>query len=264
MIYGTENLSTDEILNVLKENGVKKGKINNLSCETMEEILLNRYDRIAQVSVIKQGTAIIINLSEKLVYNEIEFQPIVAKYSGIIKDINIITGTTNIKVGDYVNAGDVLVLPFNVNSNGNKVSVEPLAEIKAEMFVCSMCEMRKTEFELVKTGRIYKTFKYKFKNKVLFSNKSKNSFALFEVNVYNENISDILPLNRDVYVYQELIKQEVVKDFEKEKTTLIEKSKEKAYKSLPIGEILNEKIDVEIFDDVMCATTTINVLGFIS
>ena len=43
------------------------------------------------------------------------------KYSGIIKEINIITGTTNVKVGDYVNVGDVLVLPFNINANGEKV-----------------------------------------------------------------------------------------------------------------------------------------------
>ena len=59
---------------------------------------MNNYDRIAQVSVIREGTAIIINLSEKLVYTEVEFQPIIAKYSGIIKDIKVITGTINVNV----------------------------------------------------------------------------------------------------------------------------------------------------------------------
>ncbi len=264
LIYGTENLNNNEILSVLKENGVRKGKINILSCEAIEEILLNKYDRIAQVSVIKHGTAIIINLSEKLVYTEIEFKPIVAKYAGIIKEINIITGTTNIKVGDYVNIGDVLVLPFNLDANGEKVSVEPIAEIKAEMFINSSCEMKKVEEILVKTGRKTKMFKYKFKNKTLFSGNSKNSFALFEMNMYNENISDLLPLNRDVVIYEELTKQEVERDFEKEAPYLERKSKEMAYKDLPSGEILEEKSDIQIFEQVMYATTTIKILGLIN
>ena len=78
-VYGTKDLTKSEIISVLKENGIKKGKINHQTSEEIEEILLNRYDRIAQVSVIREGTAIIINLSEKLVYVESEFEPIKAK-----------------------------------------------------------------------------------------------------------------------------------------------------------------------------------------
>ena len=53
-------------------------------------------------------------------YKEEEFQPILAKHTGIITNINVITGTTNVKVGDFVNIGDDLVLPFNINANGEK------------------------------------------------------------------------------------------------------------------------------------------------
>ena len=171
-------------------------------------------------------------------YIEEEFQPITAKYSGIIKDIKIITGTTNIKIGDYVNVGDILVLPFNINANGEKVSVRPLAEIKAEIYVVSKCEMNKVETKLVRTGKTTTTYDYKFKNKKLFSSKNKNSFALFETVVYNENISDLLPLNRDVCVHYELAEVEVINDFDKEKQNLIDESVEKAYGNLPVGEIL--------------------------
>ncbi|MBQ9795650.1 MAG: sporulation protein YqfD [Clostridia bacterium] len=261
MVYGTEELSNGDILAVLSENGVKKGKINLQTSEEIEEILLNHYDRIAQVSVIREGTAIIINLSEKLVYNEIEFQPITAKYCGIVKEINIVTGTTNVKVGDYVNVGDVLVLPFNINSNGEKVSVMPIAEITGEIFAVSKCEMKKIEQVLVKTGRVQKVYKYKLKNLNLFSGKSKNSFALFETNVYNENISGLVPLNRDVYVYQELETQYVERDFAVEEANLVQKSKEKAYENLPVGTILTEKSETSIVGETMYAITTIVVNG---
>ena len=54
-IYGTKDLTEQEILQVLKNNGVKTGKINLQSSEDIETILLNNYDRIAQVSVIKKA-----------------------------------------------------------------------------------------------------------------------------------------------------------------------------------------------------------------
>ena len=263
-VYGTKELTYNDIVSVLSENGIKKGKINHQTSEEIKEILLNKYDRIAQVSVIREGTAIIINLSEKLVYNEVEFEPIKAKYSGIIKEINIITGTTNVKVGDYVNVGDVLVLPFNINANGEKVSVKPLAEIKAEIFVVSKCELNKFETKLVRTGNTTTTYDYKFKNKKLFSSKNKNSFALFETVMYNENISDLLPLNRDVCVHYELTESEVVNDFEKEKQNLINLSIEKTRETLPNGEIINEKTETTVLNDTMFAITTVTVFGNIS
>ncbi|MBQ8615510.1 MAG: sporulation protein YqfD [Clostridia bacterium] len=264
MVYGTEKLSQSDILQVLSENGIRKGKVNLQTSEEIEEILMNNYDRIAQVSVIREGTSIIINLSEKLVYIEEEFQPITAKYSGIVKSINIVTGTTNVKVGDYVNAGDVLVLPFNLNSNGEKVGVKPIAEITAEIYIVSKCEMKKVEQVLTRTGKTQKVYKYKFKNKNLFSGKTKNSFALFETNVYNEIISDLLPINRDVCIHYELTTTEIEHDFELEKQELIEKSKNQAYESLPVGEILSEKSETSIVNDTMYAMTTITVLGEIT
>lgn len=263
-IYGTKELSVNKIITVLENNGVKKGKINLQRSEEIENILLNNYDRIAQVSVIREGTAIIINLSEKLVYNEQEFNPITAKYNGIITDINVITGTTNVKVGDYVNVGDVLVLPFNINADGSKVNVCPFAEIRGEIFIVQKSEISKTELVLTPTGKETKVYKYKLKNLNLFSGKNKNSFALFDSYVYNENISDLLPFNRDVIVYKEMALTEVVYDFDAEKDALIQKNKEKAYAILPAGEILNEQTETCIVGDKMYALTTINLLGLIN
>ena len=263
-IYGMKDLSKNEIISVLKQNGIKIGKINHQTSEEIEEILINKYDRIAQVSVIREGTAIIINLSEKLVYDEVEFQPILAKYAGIIKEIKIITGTTNVKVGDYVNVGDVLVLPFNLNANGEKVNVQPLAEIKAEIYIIKKLEMNKIEYGLTRTGKKVIIYNYKYKNKKIFSGKKKNSFALFETVMYNENMSDLLPLKREVVVCYELTQIEIVNDFELEKQGLIDKCIDLAYKELPAGEIVGENTQTIILKDKMIATTTIMLNGIIS
>ena len=263
-IFGTENLSKIDIINVLKQNNIMVGKINLISSEEIETILLNNYDRIAQVSVIKEGTALIINLSEKLVYVEETFEPITAKASGIITDINIITGTTNVKVGDFVNKGDALVLPFNINTNGEKVSVKPIAEITAKIFIVGKSELNKQETVLVRTGNTKKIYKYKFKNLNLFSSKSKNSFALFETVVYNERVSGVVPLNREVCVYYELQPVQVENNLAERKLEIEQESLSLARKSLIPGEILEENTISNISEDKLISISTITLLGIIN
>lgn len=264
-IYGTKDLTYSDITEVLNDNGIRVGKINLESSEDIENILLNNYDMIAQVSVIRQGTSIIINISEKLVYVEETFEPIVAKFNGVVTEINIVTGTTNVKVGDYVNVGDALVLPFNINSNGEKVSVEPIAEIRGQIFVVSKCELDRYEYVLERTGNSTTVYNYKWFSFNLFSGKAKNSFALFETEMYNEYISDLLPISRDVVTYYELRPTVIEHNFEIEKDDLAQKSAENAYSMLPqYTEMLDENTETTIMGDKMFACTTITVLGVIN
>lgn len=264
-VYGTVELRETEIIEVLKDNGVRVGKINLASSEDIENILLKNYDRIAQVSVIRQGSAIIINLSEKLVYSEIEYAPITAKFNGIVSEINIITGTSNVKIGDYVNVGDPLVLPFNINSDGEKVSVEPIAEIRGNIFVVYTAELKRTEYVLNRTGKSIKTYHYKLFDLNLFSGKSKNSFALFETVSYNENISRLVPFSRDVTIYYELSPVEITHDLDDERDSLIESSRAGAYELLPTyTKMIDEHTKVALVSDALYATTSITVEGVIN
>lgn len=263
-VFGTEELSKTDIINVLKQNNVKVGKINLISSEEIETILLNNYDRIAQVSVIKEGTTIIVNLSEKLVYNEVEFQPIIANATGIITNVKIITGTTNVKVGDFVNKGDILVLPFNINADGTKVSVKPIAEITAKMFIVGKSELNKVETKLVRTGKSKNFYQYKFKNLNLFSSKAKNSFALFETVVYNENISGLVPFVRVVNVFYELKTIQVENNLAELQPQIEQESLNLARKNMLSGEILDEKTTTHLSEDKLIAISTITVLGIIN
>lgn len=264
-IYGTKDLTEAQILEVLKNNGVSTKKINLSSSEDIESILLNNYDRIAQVSVIKKGSAIIINLSEKLVYERQTYEPIRAQYSGLITEVNIVTGTCNVKVGDYVNVGDELVLPFNINASGEKVSVKPMAEIKAQIFITAKTELKRHETVLVRTGKTKKVYNYKLGKLNLFSGKNKNSFALFETVSYNENVTDLVPINRDVIVYYELTTAIKDHDFSAERDALIERSKAEAELMLPSHEArLSTNTKVVEIEDSMFAITTVCLYGFIN
>ena len=264
-VYGTVNLNKNNIIKLLEENNIKIGKINRQTSEEIEYILLNNYDVLAQVSVIKRGTAIVINLSEKLVYIEEEYSPIVAKFSGVVTSVNLVTGTTNVKVGDYVNAGDILVLPFNVNTNGEQVSVRPIAEIKANIYITNVERINKEEIVLTRSGNVSTVYNYKFGRLNLFSGKNKNSFALFETVSYNEYISGLIPLNRDVINYYELVKDVKYHDFVLEREELIEKSRLNALEKLPsTSEQIDLNTEVTMLEDSMYAITTITASGIIN
>ncbi len=264
LVYGTEELNKTDIINYLSDNGIGVGKINHESSEEIEKILL-KIDRIAQVSVIRKGTAIIINLSEKLVYDDVSFEPITAQYKGIVTDINIITGTTNVKIGDYVNVGDILVLPFNINAQGEKVSVKPMAEIKGIVYVLGVAELSREETVLKRTGKSITTYDYFIFKKHLFSGRCKNSFAYFESSVYNEYISRVIPIVRQVTVYYELKEQLVVHDFAKERDKLSKTSIDLAYDNLvTYDEMLDEETSISIIGDKMIACTTLTLLGYLN
>ncbi len=263
-IYGNENISKQEIISVLSDNGIKKGKLNTKSNQQIEEILLNNYNRLAQVSVIREGTAIIINLSEKLVYNPGEFSPITAKYSGIITEINVLTGTLNVKVGDYVNVGDTLVLPFNLDSAGNKISVCPAAEIKAKLYITSKAEINKITYALERTGKTKKVYNYSIFNKHLYA-KNKNSFDFFECEEYNTYISNLIPIKQTTTTYYELKQVEVEHNLEQEKPELVEKAYNDAISKLPQDyTLINESNTTSLVDNTLYATTILTVEGIIS
>lgn len=264
-IFGIKNLTEADIIDVLEQNGVKTGKINLKSSKEIETILLENYNRIAQVSVIRQGTTIVINLSEKLVYDEQIYEPITANHSGIITNINLVTGTTNVKIGDFVNAGDILVFPFNLDKQGNKISVKPMAEIKANIFIIGSAQMQKTETILARTGKQQIVYDYYIFGKHIFSGRNKNSFALFENVSYNENVSRLLPIKRTATCFYELAPTEISHDFDAEKQILIEKSQQNAYGLIKnTFDLLDETTKTEISGNTMYAYTTLTLQGQIN
>ena len=264
-IFGTKDLTQNDVLQVLNQNGVKIGKLNVKSAKEIETILLENYDKIAQVSVIKQGTAIVINLSEKLVYNATTFEPIKAKFNGIITKINLITGTTNIKVGDYVNAGDDLILPFNLDKSGNKISVKPMAEIEAKMFVVGTAQIAKTETVLLRSGKSQICYDYSLFNKHIFFGKNKNSFALFENVSYNEIISGLVPLKRKVNCFYELVPTEITHDLEEERQNLLDLSQTRAEQQLkPNFAVVDTQQTTQLVADKLYAYTILTVTGQIN
>lgn len=113
-ITGTEKIDNNEILSILKEEGIEVGKLKSKiqTEETINEIRLKRED-IAWIGIKVKGTNVIVQIVEAKekpeIVDESEVCNIVAKKTATISKIIVQNGTARVAVGDTVQEGDLLV-----------------------------------------------------------------------------------------------------------------------------------------------------------
>ena len=263
-IYGEQELKT-QIIDILEDNNIAVGKFLPSDIKEVEQILLKQLPNVAQVSCITRGTTIVINISKKLVYTPEIYEPIRAKFNGVVTNFSLISGTMAVSSGDFVNIGDILVYPFTLDKEGNQVDVKPIAEVRATAYVVGSSKLDATTTELVRTGNQHTISSIKLLNKNLFSKKSSKPFALYETCVYNEYISSVLPIVRTKVTYYELDYKLVNYDLLVEQSRIEQESIDLAYDNLPTNsEILDEQTTSLIINDTLYSTTTLTISTIIS
>lgn len=113
-IKGNEKITSQEIINELKKDGLEIGKLKS-KINTNSIINKFRLDRsdISWIGITIKGTNAIINVQEATIAPEVidekDYCDIVADKEGLITKINVQNGTALIKEGDVVKSGDKLV-----------------------------------------------------------------------------------------------------------------------------------------------------------
>ncbi len=111
-VKGNEKVSAAEVLEVAGEAGLSRGapkwKINTVEVEKNIE---DKIPLISWTGVYIKGTKVTIEVAERTVVGEEDRRPthIVAKKSGLIKEILIFSGHPAVKEGDTVVPGQVLI-----------------------------------------------------------------------------------------------------------------------------------------------------------
>ena len=151
-VYGNENISTEEITNLVKDYGIEIGKLKfNINTDKISNsIRLNRED-LSWIGIKIQGTNVIITVEEAIKAPEIidknEMCNIVAKKDAIISKIVVQSGTARVAVGDEVKKGDLLVEgimegellgPREVHAEANIYGKNIFEKEKKEEFIQNM------------------------------------------------------------------------------------------------------------------------------
>lgn len=229
-INGVELLDKTQVVSFVKEK--YSNKKSKLDTEEIEVGLIDNFEEISFASCIVKGQTLVVNIKEKLMPEQMygEFKPIVAKRSGKISKINLISGTAKVKVGEIVRLGDILVEPYTIDTSGEIMKVEAKAEIEAEVYNEASVDHYDKFIEVKRTGRKAEQNDIKLFGLSIYRFKEDINFEMYEVEYEDVDLirNLFLPFKMQKTVYYELSETLVESRFEDVKDEYIEKAREKA------------------------------------
>ena len=218
--YELENIREDIEKAGLKV-GIFKGKINTK--EIINKIRLERKD-VAWMGIELKGTNAIVKLvksdEKPEIIDEDEYCNIISNKEGIITKISVQNGTANVKVGDTVSIGDILVNGWMEGKFTGIRYVHSLAEIEAKVWYTESVKIPYNVTETKYTGNEEEKYGIKFNNFQINFTKKYSKFKIYDT-IETENkirlFSDLyLPISIVKTTYKE--KKEVKKSYTVEET----------------------------------------------
>ena len=248
-VWGCKDIEKQEIVNFVKEHTPSNFK-SNINTQKLEIELKDNFEKISSVSVAIVGQSLIVNINEAVLPEEMkgDFQPIVSQYDGKITQINLVQGTLNVKVGDIVQKGQVLVYPYVTDGEGNILPVAPKAEIKADVWLSENEVFYEYQIKEEKTGRKITCSTITLFGLEIYSNLSDNIFENFESEKTSSYLTknNLLPFVYNKITFYETKTVEITRNFEQEKDEIFEKLRQKALIYVAENEIIKgERISVK-------------------
>lgn len=251
---GLENISVEEMISVLSEEGIQTGKRKSKidTKKVINNIRLKR-DDISWMSIDMKGTNVIVSIVEAEekpdIVNKEEYCNIVAKQRGIITKITADTGTAIVKVGDIVEKGDVLIGGYMEGKYTDTRYVHAKGEIEARVWYTKKKKSSLTREITEETGNW------------------KNIYSI-NINNFKTNLYKTLPNFENYDTINETNKIKLFKNFylpiEINKTTYVEQKKTKiTYGKEDLKQILINELEKEFEDEGINDLNVVNkVLNF--
>ena len=203
----------------------------NIDTKEIENSIKAEFDQVSSVSVAIYGQTLLINYNPSTIPEEMrgEFDPIVSEYDGMITDIELVSGTLNVKVGDIVQKGDVLVYPYIIDTDGETRQVTPSAKITANVWFSESITHYDYRLETKRTGKKIVSSFVKLGDLVIYSHDKENNFQEYEVESYSQPLTKnlLLPFTLEKIVYYQTQTDEIIEPFEEVQEEVIEKAREK-------------------------------------
>ena len=252
-IIEENNQELPNIRQDIEEAGIKlgtlKSKIN--SKEIINKIRLKRND-VAWMGIEKKGTNVIVKLVKADQKPEIvdtnEYCNIVSDKTGVITKINAQNGTANVKVGDTINKGDILINGWMEGKYTGIRYVHAKGEIEAKVWYTKNKKIPYILTQTRETGNQENKYSLKINN---FEINFLKKYSKFE-------IYDTIETDSKFRIFSDFyLPISVVKTTFKEKENYTQKYTLEEAKTLGIEE-LQEELKKEIKDEKKIVNKNIN------
>lgn len=236
-----ENLELENIEQDIKQAGLEVGTLKSEinTQEIVNKIRLQR-DDISWIGINLKGTNAIVKVVKAKeapdIIDESDYCNIIAKKGGIITEIIAQNGTAQVKVGDQVEQGQVLIQGTMVGKYTGTRYVHSLGEVKAVVKYEKTEKFSLKEEQKVKTGNQEVKYRINFNNFQINFYKTLSKFKIYDTIEENKKFRIFSNLYLPISVTK--ITNEELENFSKEYT--VEEATEKGTK------MLEEQIETEI------------------
>lgn len=245
LIIGNLGITQSDVFEVLKDQKINKWTLKSSIDLNNLEAKIQDINYVSYVSAIIKGNALVINIKEQLTNDEIvsvgKYEPLIATYDGKITSINLIQGTAKVKVGDIIKLGDVLVEPY-IDHNGNKLSVQPLADIVCDVWITTRYDIYDKEIKKTRTGNCISNYSISVFGKTIYETNNKMSYEIYEIEEEEEYLtSTLLPIKIKYTNIYECKYEEIDNDFEKNKEQFIEQIRQMSLLNIKEYDIIKDE-----------------------
>lgn len=184
-IVEENNQNLENIRQDIESAGLEIGKFKSSinTKEIINKIRLQR-DDIAWMGIELKGTNAIVKIvkatNKPEIINEEEYCSIVSNKTGIITKINAQSGIANVKVGDTVKEGDVLINGWVEGKYTGIRYVHAKGEIQAKVWYTEYQKIPYNTTERIQTGNIENKYAIKFNNFKINLFKRLSKFEIYD------------------------------------------------------------------------------------
>ena len=241
-LTGNTNISKEELIAVLEQEGLKVGTAKNKinTKEIVSKVRLDRND-LAWIGIELKGTNALVKVVEADkkpdIIKEEEYCNIVATKPGVIVKTNAINGTSLVKQGDTVNKGTILIAGWLEGKYTGTRYVHANGEIIAKVWYEEKQKVELNQVISKENGNSENKYSVKINNFQINFYKTLSKFKKYDTIGETKKIkifSDFyLPIEITKITNKELIEEELTYSKEEAKQIAVEKAKK----------LLDEKIE---------------------
>ena len=241
-LTGNTNISKEELIAVLEQEGLKVGTAKNKinTKEIVSKVRLDRND-LAWIGIELKGTNALVKVVEADkkpdIIKEEEYCNIVATKPGVIVKTNAINGTSLVKQGDTVNKGTILIAGWLEGKYTGTRYVHANGEIIAKVWYEEKQKVELNQVISKENGNSENKYSVKINNFQINFYKTLSKFEKYDTIGETKKIkmfSDFyLPIEITKITNKELIVEELTYSKEEAKQIAVEKAKK----------LLDEKIE---------------------
>ena len=241
-LTGNTNISKEELIAVLEQEGLKVGTAKNKinTKEIVSKVRLDRND-LAWIGIELKGTNALVKVVEADkkpdIIKEEEYCNIVATKPGVIVKTNAINGTSLVKQGDTVNKGTILIAGWLEGKYTGTRYVHANGEIIAKVWYEEKQKVELNQVISKENGNSENKYSVKINNFQINFYKTLSKFEKYDTIGETKKIkmfSDFyLPIEITKITNKELIEERLTYSKEEAKQIAVEKAKK----------LLDEKIE---------------------